>query len=102
MLYLSKQHSELKLTQSKHCSIFLLCGFGLENYSYILFLFNIFKICVHVDALTNNSTKIICNVLLMNNCIHVMQKALLKQINFILNWHLENLRISDLSNLGYA
>ena len=31
-----------------------------------------------------------------------MQKALLKQINFILNWHLEILRISDLSNLGYA
>ena len=31
-----------------------------------------------------------------------MQKALLKQINFILNWYLENLRISDLSNLGYA
>ena len=31
-----------------------------------------------------------------------MQKALLKQINFILNWHLENLQISDLSNVGFA
>ena len=31
-----------------------------------------------------------------------MYKSLLKQINFILNWHLENLRISDLSNLRYA